>query len=85
MIDLNNLPSPADFRHCTPLQLRFNDVDVLGHVNNEMYFAYMDLGKMRYFQDMSTIPYTSLSTTPARPIISPPCAATRWTGSMWTR
>ena len=35
-----------------PLQIRFNDIDLLGHVNNEMYFAYMDLGKMRYFQEM---------------------------------
>ena len=49
MIDLNNLPSPSDFRHCTPLQLRFNDVDVLGHVNNTVYFSFYDTGKAHYF------------------------------------
>lgn len=49
MIDLNNFPTPGDFRHCTPLQLRFNDVDVLGHVNNTVYFSFYDTGKAHYF------------------------------------
>ena len=30
--------SPA-FRHTLPLQLRFNDIDLLGHVNNSVYFS----------------------------------------------
>ena len=47
------VPAPTQpFRTVLPLQIRFNDIDLLGHVNNEMYFAYMDLGKMRYFQEM---------------------------------
>lgn len=49
MIDLNNLPAPDDFRHRCPLQLRFNDVDVLGHVNNTVYFSFYDTGKAHYF------------------------------------
>lgn len=40
--------SPA-FRHSVPIQMRFNDVDVLGHVNNSVYFTYYDLGKSAYF------------------------------------
>lgn len=52
MIDLNNLPKPSDFRHSLPLQLRFNDVDVLGHVNNTVYFSFYDTGKAHYFTDV---------------------------------
>lgn len=37
------------FRHSLPLQVRFSDVDRLGHVNNNVYFAYFDLGKTEYF------------------------------------
>lgn len=40
------------FRTLLPIQIRFNDIDLLGHVNNEMYFAYMDLAKARYFQEI---------------------------------
>lgn len=52
MIDLNNLPSPSSFRHRCGLQLRFNDVDVLGHVNNTVYFSFYDTGKAYYFTDV---------------------------------
>lgn len=37
------------FRHSIPVQLRFNDVDALGHVNNSVYFNFYDLGKTGYF------------------------------------
>lgn len=39
------------FRHHIPVQIRFNDIDVLGHLNNSIYFSFMDLGKTRYFQE----------------------------------
>ncbi|MDE6391427.1 MAG: acyl-CoA thioesterase, partial [Duncaniella sp.] len=35
----------------TPVQLRFSDLDPLGHVNNSVYFTLMDLAKARYFID----------------------------------
>lgn len=38
------------FHHQYPLQLRFNDIDSLGHVNNSVYFTFYDLGKSRYFE-----------------------------------
>ncbi len=38
------------FRHRYPVQLRFNDIDTLGHVNNSIYFTFYDLGKSRYFE-----------------------------------
>lgn len=47
------VPEPAyPFRHKLPLQLRFNDIDMLGHVNNNAYLSYMDLGKAAYFESV---------------------------------
>lgn len=40
------------FRHEVPLQIRFNDIDLLGHLNNAVYIQFFDLGKSRYFQDV---------------------------------
>ncbi|ADV42084.1 thioesterase family protein [Bacteroides helcogenes] len=37
------------FNHTLPIQLRFNDVDKFGHVNNTVYFSFCDLGKTEYF------------------------------------
>ena len=42
------------FRHTLPIQLRFNDIDPLGHVNNSVYFSFYDLGKTSYFKDVSS-------------------------------
>jgi acyl-CoA thioester hydrolase len=40
------------FRHTLPIQLRFNDVDKFGHVNNTVYFSFYDLGKTEYFSSV---------------------------------
>lgn len=39
------------FKHHLPLQIRFNDVDQMGHVNNAVIMEYFDLGKSHYFHD----------------------------------
>ncbi|WP_324292737.1 thioesterase family protein [uncultured Bacteroides sp.] len=41
-----------DFHHSLPIQLRFNDVDKFGHVNNAVYFTFYDLGKTEYFSSV---------------------------------
>ncbi len=41
------------FKQTTPLQLRFSDIDRLGHLNNSVYFAFFDLGKVDYFETLS--------------------------------
>jgi acyl-CoA thioester hydrolase len=47
------VPAPEfAFRHMVPLQLRFNDFDMLGHLNNAVYIQFFDLGKSQYFQDV---------------------------------
>ena len=35
--------------HTLPIQIRFNDVDQMGHVNNAVIMEYFDLGKATYF------------------------------------
>lgn len=40
------------FNHITPIQLRFNDFDALGHVNNSVYLSFYDLGKTSYFSEV---------------------------------
>ncbi len=37
------------FKRTTQVQLRFNDIDALGHVNNSVYFQFFDLAKTEYF------------------------------------
>ncbi|MDE5551860.1 MAG: acyl-CoA thioesterase [Muribaculaceae bacterium] len=37
------------YTHHIPVQLRFNDIDILGHLNNTVYFSLFDLAKARYF------------------------------------
>lgn len=41
--------TPEAFRATLPIQIRFNDIDALGHINNNLYFSYFDLGKTTYF------------------------------------
>lgn len=35
--------------HITPIQIRFNDIDIIGHVNNAVYQNYFDLAKTHFF------------------------------------
>ena len=38
------------FHHKVEIQIRFNDIDMLGHVNNAKLQEYFDLGRMGYLQ-----------------------------------
>ena len=40
------------FRHTLPVQIRFNDVDQYGHINNSSYFSLYDLAKTSYMRDV---------------------------------
>lgn len=42
-------PVERPFRCRTDIQMRFNDIDMLGHLNNTSYFEMFDLGKNDYF------------------------------------
>ena len=49
-MDPQTLPPISEFYHSVDLQLRFNDVDVLGHLNNTVYFSFYDTGKAYFFE-----------------------------------
>ena len=40
------------FFHKTPIQIRFNDIDIMTHVNNSIYQNYFDMARMRYFEEV---------------------------------
>ncbi len=42
-------PGSQAFYHYTTVQVRFNDIDLMGHVNNAVYQDYFDFGKVSYF------------------------------------
>ncbi|MCM1336126.1 MAG: acyl-CoA thioesterase [Candidatus Amulumruptor caecigallinarius] len=47
------VPHPAyPLRHVTPVQIRFADIDIFGHVNNNAYMSYLDLGKAHYLTEV---------------------------------
>ena len=45
--------------HITPIQIRFNDVDQMGHVNNAVIMEYLDLGKDAFFSSHGVSPVKS--------------------------
>lgn len=38
-------------KHRTEIQIRFNDVDALGHVNNAVHITWFELARIKYFDD----------------------------------
>lgn len=42
----------SDFKNSIEIQVRFNDVDVLGHVSNTVYQTYFDTGKTSYMDEV---------------------------------
>ncbi|MDE5872153.1 MAG: acyl-CoA thioesterase [Muribaculaceae bacterium] len=45
----DRLPDLGGFKHRCDLQIRFSDVDVLGHVNNNAQLALFDVGKTEFY------------------------------------
>lgn len=48
----HELPSPDIFTNRLPIQIRFSDVDVVGHVNNIVFFEYYDTGKAAFMTQL---------------------------------
>lgn len=40
------------YRHYMPLQIRFTDIDMLGHLNNAIFVNFFDMGKTAYFSSV---------------------------------
>ncbi len=56
MSDNSRIPEAGfPFNHRLELQIRFNDIDMFGHLNNSVYLQFFDLGKMNYFNTVLEI------------------------------
>jgi acyl-CoA thioester hydrolase len=40
------------FRFSTEMEVRWRDVDALGHVNNAVYLTYLEQARVRYFEEI---------------------------------
>ncbi|MCX7856043.1 MAG: acyl-CoA thioesterase [Anaerolineae bacterium] len=45
------MPDPL-FRFSTTLEVIWRDLDALGHVNNAVYFTYLEYARMKYLQEL---------------------------------
>ena len=43
----------TDFRHVVPLTVQWGDMDSLGHVNNAIYFRYLESGRIAYLDQLA--------------------------------
>ncbi len=49
---LRRHPQVTDFRFFHPIEVRYGDVDAQGHVNNVVYFAYMEQARAKYLEHL---------------------------------
>lgn len=40
------------FKHKVPIQIRFKDIDKMGHVNNSNHLTYVEFARIRYFEEV---------------------------------
>src|SRR5512135_1040018 len=43
------------FRFAAPIEIRFRDLDAFGHVNNAVYFTYMEIARVGYFKHVGLL------------------------------
>jgi len=43
------------YKHTFPIQLRWNDADQFGHINNTIYLQYYDTAKIEYFRSLGLL------------------------------
>ncbi len=46
-------PARAEFRFWWPVTVRWGDMDAMGHVNNVIYFQYLESARIGYFQTLA--------------------------------
>ena len=39
-------------RHITPISVRFRDIDAMGHVNNAVFFTYLETARVEYIRSV---------------------------------
>lgn len=54
-----------EFRFSAPIDVRFGDLDTLGHVNNVPYVRYLEEGRGRYYDEVVGVPFETIDTVVA--------------------
>jgi acyl-CoA thioester hydrolase len=44
------------FRFSTTVEVRWRDLDAMNHVNNAVYFTYMEQARVHYLRDLDLVP-----------------------------
>lgn len=47
---MENIALPEGFRHHLPIQVRWGDMDALGHVNNAVYLTYLEQARVDHLR-----------------------------------
>ena len=50
-------PLDGTFRYRHPIEIRYNDTDALGHVNNAVYFSYFEAARGGYYTEVVGHPF----------------------------
>ena len=50
-------PIEGEFRYRHPIEIRYNDTDALGHVNNAVYFSYFEMARSGYYLAVAGHPF----------------------------
>ncbi|MFB6156431.1 MAG: acyl-CoA thioesterase [Haloferacaceae archaeon] len=49
---MDDIDPPGEGAYQTPIQVRFRDVDSMGHVNNAVYASYLEQARADFFADV---------------------------------
>ncbi|NEU58655.1 thioesterase family protein [Halorussus sp. MSC15.2] len=52
----------ADYEYTTDLDVRFRDLDAMGHVNNAVYATYLEQARADYYADVVGVPLPEADT-----------------------
>jgi acyl-CoA thioester hydrolase len=52
-------PPSGPYRYRHPIDVRFNDTDMIGHVNNAVYLSYFEMARSGYYRELTGVPFGS--------------------------
>jgi len=59
---VNQRPGPDDFPVAAPIEIRFRDLDGMGHVNNAVYLTYFEVARAHYWRALGESEWPRLRT-----------------------
>ena len=58
-----------EYKVSTTVKVRFADLDLLGHVNNAVFFSYMEQARVAYFQKIPDLDFSRIQGEPKTSVI----------------